>query len=112
MEQAWSQLRSDFGSNLVVVDALLGTGATGKPRALMADVLRLVNAATLQRVAIDIPTGLNAETGEPSDPTFRADNTLTFVAKKPGFGALDAAAYLGDVRVLPIGVPPEVFNSI
>lgn len=112
MEQAWRQLRSDCGSNLVVVDALLGTGATGKPRALMADVLKLVNAATLQRVAIDIPTGLDAETGEPSYPTFRADATLTFVAKKPGFGELGAAAFLGEVRVLPIGVPPEIFDRI
>ncbi len=112
MEQAWSQLRFDCGSNVVVVDALLGTGATGKPRALMADVIRLVNAASLQRVAIDIPTGLDAETGKPSDPTFQADTTLTFVAKKPGFAEPGAAAYLGEVRVLPIGVPPEVFDRI
>ena len=112
MEQAWSQLRSDCGSNFVVVDALLGTGATGQPRALMANVLRLVNAGNLQRIAIDIPTGLDAETGEPSDPTFWADTTLTFVAKKPGFAALGAAAFLGEVRILPIGVPPEVFDRI
>ncbi len=112
LEQAWTQLRSDCGSNLVVVDALLGTGATGQPRALMADVLRLVNAASLQRIAIDIPTGLDAETGKPSDTTFQADITLTFVAKKPGFAESCAATFLGEVRVLPIGVPPEVFDRI
>ncbi len=113
MEQARRQLQSDCGSHVVVVDALLGTGATGKPRALMADVLRQVNAAKrLQRVAIDIPTGLDAETGKPSDPTFQADTTLTFVAKKPGFAESSAAAFLGEVRVLPIGVPPEVFDRI
>lgn len=112
LEKAWIQLRSDCESSLVVIDALLGTGATGKPRALMADVLRLVNAASVQRVAIDIPTGLDAETGEPSDPTFQADTTLTFVAKKPGFAESSAAAFLGEVRVLPIGVPPEVFDRI
>ena len=112
LEKAWIQLRSDCESSLVVIDALLGTGATGKPRALMADVLRLVNAASVQRVAIDIPTGLDAETGEPSEPTFQADTTLTFVARKRGFAEPGASAFLGEVRVLPIGVPPEVFERI
>ncbi len=112
LEQAWNQLRSDCATSQMIVDALLGTGATGRPRPLMADVLRLANASILQRVAIDIPTGLDAETGQPSDPTFHADTTLTFVAKKTGFLESCATAFLGSVHILPIGVPPEVFDRI
>lgn len=112
LDQAWNQLRSDCANSHMVIDALLGTGATGRPRPLMADILRLANASILQRVAIDIPTGLDAETGQPSDPTFQADTTLTFVAKKPGFLQTCATEYLGSVHILPIGVPPEVFDRI
>lgn len=112
LEQAWNRLRSDCANSQMIMDALLGTGATGQPRPMMADILRLANASMLQRIAIDIPTGLNAETGEPSDPTFHANATLTFVAKKPGFLESCATAFLGTVHILPIGVPPEVFDRI
>ena len=112
LEQAWNQLRSDCANSHMVIDALLGTGATGRPRPLMANIIRLANASMLHRVAIDIPTGLDAETGQPSDPTLQADTTLTFVAKKPGFLKSCATAFLGSVHILPIGVPPEVFDRI
>ena len=112
LDRAWNQLRTDCTNSQMVIDALLGTGATGQPRPMMADILRLANASMLQRIAIDIPTGLNAETGEPSDPTFHADTTLTFVAKKPGFLETCATEYLGTVHILPIGVPLEVFDRI
>ena len=112
LDRAWNQLRTDCTNSQMVIDALLGTGATGQPRPMMADILRLANASMLQRIAIDIPTGLDAETGQPSDPTFHADTTLTFVAKKPGFLESCATAYLGSVHILPIGVPPEVFDRI
>ena len=112
LDRAWNQLRTDCTNSQMVIDALLGTGATGRPRPMMADILRLANASMLQRIAIDIPTGLDAETGQPSDPTFHADTTLTFVAKKPGFLESCATAYLGSVHILPIGVPPEVFDRI
>ena len=112
LEQALVQLRSDCQKSQMVVDALLGTGATGQPRPLMAEVLRTANETPVQRLAIDIPTGMDAETGQPSDPTFQANNTLTFVAKKPGFSKSSAIPYLGAVHVLPIGVPPEVFGRV
>ena len=112
LEQAWNRLRSDCANSQMIIDALLGTGATGRPRPLIADILRLANASILQRVAIDIPTGLDAETGQASEPTFHADTTLTFVAKKPGFLESCATAFLGTVHILPIGVPPEVFDRI
>jgi NAD(P)H-hydrate epimerase len=67
-----------------IVDALLGTGAAGDPRPPLAAVIEAANNADARRLAVDIPSGLDADTGACGTPTFVADHTCTFVAKKPG----------------------------
>ncbi|QDV43082.1 Bifunctional NAD(P)H-hydrate repair enzyme Nnr [Stieleria neptunia] len=94
-----------------VVDCLLGTGATGAPRGLYGDAVKLANKRRGLRVAIDLPTGLDCDTGIPSQPTFRADLTVTFVAEKEGFTKADAKPWLGTVRVVGIGVPQALLND-
>ncbi len=103
------QVRAQVRTADVMVDALLGTGSQGAPRGVTADLIRLANAAArARRVAIDIPSGLNADTGEVSDPCFKADATVTFVAPKVGFAAPAARAVLGRLVVADIGVPREL----
>ena len=92
----------------VVVDCLLGIGATGDPRPPIDDWIRRANAADVVRVAVDVPTGLDAATGRRGDPTFRADHTVTFVAPKEGFERLNAGAVLGRVHVAGIGIPRRI----
>jgi NAD(P)H-hydrate epimerase len=93
----------------IIVDALLGTGSSGPPRGLIAELVTLANAAEhARRVAVDIPTGLNADTGEVSQPCFKADATVTFVAPKVGFSKKDAQTVLGQVIVADIGVPRDL----
>ncbi|MFQ5806129.1 MAG: NAD(P)H-hydrate epimerase [Phycisphaerae bacterium] len=105
----FAQVRGQLDTADVIVDALLGTGSTGAPRGVMAELIRLANAAPrARRVAIDIPSGLNADTGEVSEPCFKADATVTFVAPKVGFAASSARAVLGRVVVADIGVPREL----
>jgi NAD(P)H-hydrate epimerase len=94
----------------VIVDAMLGTGAAGSPRGMMGTAIDFANRTTAKRIAIDIPTGLDAGTGESSSSTFKADVTLTFVAPKIGFDSPNAKECIGHVVVLPIGVPPEVIE--
>jgi len=90
----------------VIVDALLGTGSTGPPRGTMAALIELANAVpTARRVAIDIPTGLDADTGQVYEPCFRAAATVTMVAPKLGFDAPAARLVVGQVRVVDIGAP-------
>lgn len=102
-------VRQRAASADVIVDALLGTGSRGAPTGLMAELVRLANAVPrCMRVAVDIPTGLNADTGEVSEPCFRADATITFVAPKVGFAAPAARRVLGRVVVADIGVPREL----
>jgi NAD(P)H-hydrate epimerase len=90
----------------VIVDALLGTGASGPPRGVLAELVRAANAVPRAlRVAVDVPTGLDADSGVLHDPCFRADATVTFVAEKTGFATSGAQEVLGRVVVVDIGVP-------
>lgn len=93
-----------------VVDAVLGTGATGPLRPSVASVCSLLNQLPATRVAIDIPTGLDAETGKADDDTFMAHYTYTFVAAKPGLCMPDAKKYVGELEILPIGVPNGILR--
>jgi NAD(P)H-hydrate epimerase len=92
----------------IVVDALLGTGAANPPRGQIAEYVRAANGTTARRVAIDIPTGLDGDSGEPANPCFVADLTITMVAAKQGFERDEARRYLGQVVIVDIGVGPEL----
>jgi len=108
-EKQRKEINAQIGSSDVIVDALLGTGSTGAPRGLIADLIKTANAAPgARRVAVDVPTGLNADTGEVGTPCFRADATVTFVAAKVGFSSKAARKVLGRVVVADIGVPREL----
>ncbi len=97
--------RQSWNGDVVLVDALLGTGAEGAPRAAVAAALRASALATPRlRVALDLPSGLDADSGLAHDPCFRADLTLTFAALKPGL----ATAVCGRVEVVDIGAPREL----
>jgi len=95
-----------------IVDALLGTGATGTPRAPLDQAIRLMNAADGRRMAIDLPSGLDCDTGHPAEPTFRADHTCTFVGAKIGFANPEAKEFLGQIHVVDIGAPRRVIEAV
>ena len=96
----------------VIVDALLGTGAQGPLRGSYAQVVTIANHHPGMRIAIDIPTGFDCDTGHASDSTFRADHTLTFVARKLGFQQENADEYVGVVHEISIGVPRILLEQI
>jgi NAD(P)H-hydrate epimerase len=105
-------LTSELAGSEWIVDALLGTGASGPPRPPLDEAIRILNASPAQRLAVDLPSGLDCDTGIPGEPTFRADHTCTFVAPKLGFANPQAAAYLGRVQVVDIGVPRRVIAKV
>ena len=94
-----------------VVDALLGTGAQGEPRAPLDAVIGQLNDSKRPILAIDLPSGLDCDSGAAARHTIRAAHTCTFVAAKPGFLAPGAAAYTGRVHVLDIGVPRRLVEE-
>ena len=96
----------------VTVDALLGTGARGEPRPPLAAVIDHLNGSAARRIAVDLPSGLDCDTGAAARHTVRAAHTFTFVALKPGFVAPGAAAYTGEVHVCDIGVPMKLVEEV
>lgn len=111
-EETW---RRELKGAAWIVDALLGTGAVGSPRGAVARAIEAINAMresdrTSRVVAVDLPSGLDADTGETPGACVRADATVTFVAEKAGFANPAAAAFTGPVHVVGIGAPAAVLR--
>lgn len=97
----------------VIVDALLGTGFAGEVRSPLAELI--AGLGRMQRrglVAVDVPSGLDCETGAPAAATVRADLTITFVAVKRGFLQEVARPYVGQLVTADIGVPHELVEQV
>jgi NAD(P)H-hydrate epimerase len=96
------------GSADVIVDAMLGTGAAGPPREPIGSVIEEVNKLQAMVVALDIPSGLDCDSGEPMEPAIKADHTITFVAMKKGFVGGQASRYTGQITVASIGIRSDL----
>ena len=96
----------------IVVDAVLGTGFSGDVRSPLDLAIAAINQASATIVAVDLPSGLDCDTGRPSNATVRADLTITFVARKVGLDAPAARDYAGDVIVADIGAPHEIIRQV
>lgn len=101
------------GKGTVIVDALLGTGTKGAPRSPIAEAVRAISSAdSAAVVSLDLPTGLDCDTGDAPGDAVRADLTITFVAPKVGFSTDSATDYLGELVVCDIGVPPALIDAV
>jgi len=97
----------DLGDPDVIVDALLGIGLHGPPREDAARMIDLINAADRPVVAIDVPSGVDASTGEVAGPAVRATQTVTFGAAKVGLAIAPGRSHAGAVTVAPLGLRPR-----
>lgn len=88
----------------LLVDALLGTGTVGAPREPFRTAIETMNKLDLPIVALDIPSGLDCDSGAPLEIAVRADHTVTFAAIKKGFGNPEAQEYTGVVTFASIGI--------
>jgi NAD(P)H-hydrate epimerase len=95
-----------------IVDALFGSGLQGPVRPPFDRIIEAINASGARILAVDIPSGLDADTGEPVGPTIRANHTATIAAAKKGFARPGAAAWLGDVHVIDMGTPRRVLEAM
>ncbi len=97
----------DLGSPDVIVDALLGIGLRDAPRDDAARMIELVNASGRPVVAVDVPSGVNASTGEVPGAAVRATATVTFGAAKVGLAIAPGRFHAGSVHIAPIGLRPR-----
>jgi len=102
-----ASVRTLAGGASMIVDALFGTGLQGRLRADYQGLVDAVNALGIPILSVDIPSGLDCDTGEPLGAAIRATYTVTFVAVKKGFVACPTARrYTGELYVASIGVEP------
>jgi len=88
-----------LGDPDVVVDAMLGTGVTGALREPEATAARAINEGGATVVAVDVPSGVGADTGEAADVAVEADHVVTFHDTKPGLEAVDATVTVADIGI-------------
>jgi ADP-dependent NAD(P)H-hydrate dehydratase / NAD(P)H-hydrate epimerase len=98
--------RADFA-----VDAIFGTGFRGRPEGDAAAAIRSLNRSAAGVVAVDVPSGVDAETGRVQGEAVRAEATVTFGAHKPGVVFHPGASQAGEVRVVDIGFDPDLIRS-
>ncbi len=91
----------------LVVDALLGTGVSGPATGLVAEAIACVNASGVPVAALDLPSGLSADSGAGPGPVVRAALTTTFAGLKRGLLLAPGRGLAGEVRVVPIGIPAD-----
>ncbi|MEX0703576.1 MAG: NAD(P)H-hydrate epimerase [Planctomycetales bacterium] len=108
----WDEIDRELAAAEWIVDALLGTGAAGAVRPPFDRVIGRINAAGRRVLAVDLPSGMDCDTGGPLGACVRADHTVTFVARKKGFDAPGAAEWTGTVHVVEIGVPRKLLESL
>lgn len=101
----------DWSGYSGIVDGLLGTGTRGAPREPYASLIREANGSGLPIAAIDIPSGLNADTGETGDPCIRAELTVTLAFAKCGLVQYPGVSVAGRVVVKPIGIPDRLADE-
>src|SRR5581483_2007593 len=97
---------AEAGKDVRIVDALFGTGFSGEPRAAAAELIDRINAAGVPVFAIDLPSGVDASSGEIAGVAVKATETVTFHGRKLGVVVAPGRFYAGTVRVLDIGLEP------
>jgi NAD(P)H-hydrate epimerase len=102
---------ADLGKSAWIVDALLGTGMQGTVREPTATVIHHINNSGVPVLAVDLPSGLDCDTGQPLGACVRAKHTATFVSRKLGFDAPGADQFTGQVHTIDIGVPRSLLSQ-
>jgi NAD(P)H-hydrate epimerase len=91
----------------MIIDAIFGTGLTGTPRDEYKRLIESINELGCPVLSVDIPSGLDCDTGLPLGASIKANCTVTFVAVKKGFVFENIRGYTGDIFVASIGVEPD-----
>lgn len=96
----------------LILDGVIGLGLSGPPHDGVAAMIGWVNGVSATVVSLDVPSGLDAETGEPLDPTVLAAATLTVGLPKRGLCEAAARPYVGDLYLGDLGVPAEAYEAV
>lgn len=96
----------------ILIDALIGYGLIGNPRSPVSEMIERRNDSGLPVISLDLPSGLNATTGEAYNPCILATNTMTLALPKKGLLAESARRYVGGLWLADIGIPNSVYAEM
>lgn len=102
----------DFPECDLIVDAIFGTGLSRPVEGMFADIIQSLNRTPVPVISLDVPSGLNASTGNPMGPAVYANTTITFIGLKTGLLTSQARNFTGDIVLDTLDLPAEVTNEI
>lgn len=108
----WNEIKSHLREGTVVVDALLGIGATGKLRPPVLDLVEKFKGLPVPVVALDLPSGLNADTGAVESAPLLAQHTLTYGLAKLCHYVSPASSYCGEIHVVDVGLDAATISAM
>ena len=100
-----------IGSDLIV-DALIGYSIEGNPRYPVSEMIERANDSQRPIMSLDLPSGLDATTGEVYEPCIKAEYTLTLALPKKGLLVREARRYVGNLFLADIGIPPVLYRDM
>ena len=95
----------------LVIDALFGTGFRGSVQGLAQRVIEIINESDCPTLAVDIPSGLDADTGKVTGPCMMADTTVTFQLPKIGLIVQPGCNFVGKLKVVDISIPKQLIED-
>lgn len=95
----------------IIIDALIGVGGTENLKGFVVDLLKKINSIEAYKIGVDVPSGLNAETGLAHPDAFIADMTITMFAVKTGMLLNDGIALCGDIAIASLGAPERIVGD-
>ena len=107
----WQEISKNLKEYDLIIDAILGTGLKKPIKGLLAEVIMAINQSGRPVIAVDIPSGMNGNTGEILGCAVRANQTVTMAATKKGFLNSQARAYLGEVKIAELGIAYRKVNK-
>ena len=100
----WKAILPELEGYRLIVDAIFGTGLRSEIRGLVKEVINDINRFNIPKVAVDLPSGLNANTGEVLGACVKAELTITFALPKRGLLIYPGADFAGRLKVVDIGI--------
>jgi hydroxyethylthiazole kinase-like uncharacterized protein yjeF len=111
-ENAFSKAISSLDQHGLLVDAILGTGLSADVKGFFKTVIDYMNQRPTPIFAVDVPSGLNSDTGQPCGACIRAQATATFALPKIGHFSYPGAEYTGKLEIIDIGIPEAVVQTV
>ena len=109
---AWAEEGWELPPADLVIDALIGYGLTAPPRGRVADLIQLANSSVAPILSLDVPSGLDASSGQLFNPHIAASATMTLALPKLGLIQSEAKAARGQLFLADIGVPPALYERL